>query len=85
MKELEKIFDRWYTSNTIDTPETKKLFCTIMEMLYKHCEEEIREILLDDILSLMEECSKQGFSAGYKSSFTLFMELIFSSEYLNIL
>ena len=54
MKELEKIFDRWYTSETIDTPEIKKIFCTVMETLYENCEEEVREKLLDDVLALME-------------------------------
>lgn len=78
MKEIEKIFDRWYTSDAIDTPEIKKMFCDVMEILYEQCEDEIRENLLDIILSLMEQCSKNAFSTGYKSCFTLFIELIVS-------
>lgn len=75
MDELQKLYDGWSEEHS-PGPEVKVAGCKMLEYLYEHCTDTVREELASMIIEYGRLSEQNAFLSGYRQAFLLWMEIL---------
>lgn len=75
MDVMQKIYEQWEEEYGT-SPATKEKGCKILEYLYIHCTESVREEVMSMVVEYGRGIERNAFLSGYRQAFELWQEIL---------